>query len=288
MRNFLKTKPLLNENGVFSSLADCEFPVYISKDLNPLFSPDAGNNPHKAVVTTIPKSGTYLVSAILLHAGFELVKLNVRRNSFRDFRWKDLNDVTNLENKLPLEILVKMIIPGQVIAGHIQCDNYTKNTLLNFKKIFVYRNMRDALVSAMRHAEKWAIIASEREILQKMNDGPEKLLLYMKSTTCKHFVTTSNYVIGWLEDSDTFKISYEEIMGDFGKEKQKEVLIQLFKFLDYRINKEQIETILNLTFDSETLTKTEKRTNIEKFWNNDVGNEFVKLGFEKLNSKLGF
>lgn len=288
MRNFFKTIKSSNQNDIFSAIAGTEFPIYLSNDLTPLFSTIIGNNPHKAAVITIPKSGTYFVSELLSHAGLELVKLNVRKNSFRDFRWKDLNDVTNLEKQLPLEILVKMIVPGQVIAGHIQYDDYTKNALLDFKNIFVYRNMRDALVSAMRYAEKWAIIQSDREMLQKMKDNPEKLLSYMKTTTCKHFVTTSNYVSGWMKDDFTFKISYESLMGDFGLEKRNQTLIKLFQFLDFNLKENQIENILKLTFDSKTLTKTGKRSNVDQYWNNDVENEFVRLGFNELNSRLGY
>jgi len=286
MNNF-NEKVFWSENGILSKLAGCEFPVYISKELNLLFSPHVGNNQHKAAVTTIPKSGTYLVTELLKHAGFELVKLNVRKNSIRDFRWKDLNDLTNLGKTFPLEYLVHMILPGQVIAGHIEYDNYTKKALSDFKKIFVYRNMRDALVSAMKHGEKWSVFPSDKKNLQQ-RDGPEKLLWYMNSTLCKNFITTTNHVVGWLEDKDTFKISYEDLMGDFGIEKRNEVLIQLFQFLDYNIKEDQIENILNLTFSADTLTKTDKRTNIEKFWNDSVENEFARLGFSELNSKLGY
>jgi len=286
IEGFLK-KTSTDENELFFSIAQSGFPVYISSKLNPVFSLSCGNNKNKAVISTIPKSGTYLVGELLKHIGFELVKLNVRKNNIRDFRWADLNDFSNLGKTFPLHHLVQMILSGQVIAGHVEYDEYTKKSLLGFQKIFVYRNMRDALVSAMRHGEKWSVFSSDRENLRK-REGPEKLLWYMNSTLCMNFLNTSNKVSGWFNDENTFKISYENLLGDYGIEKRNQSIIQLFKFLNCEKNKKQIEKILDATFSADTLTKSSKRTSNEKFWNDMVEKEFIKMGFKELNAKLGY
>ena len=47
MNNF-NEKALRGENRIIATIAGCEFPVFISKELNPLFFPYVGNNQHKA------------------------------------------------------------------------------------------------------------------------------------------------------------------------------------------------------------------------------------------------
>ena len=266
----------------------CEIPFYTSKEFGPLFLLERGKNSSKAIVISIPKSGTYLISELLRNADFKTVRLNVRKNTIRDFRWKDMNDIENLDQPFPLGVVVKMISPGQLIAGHVEYDDYTKTVLKNFKKIFIFRNLRDCLVSNMRHVERWGVQIDDRDMLRKMKPGPTKLLEYMKTTTMKHFLNNTKKIIGWYNEQDAFKISYEELLGDFGKKKRNQKLLDLFHFLNKNLDINNIDNILNSTFENDTLTKSGKRTNVNEYWNEQVESKFCELGFNQLNHQLGY
>ena len=199
-----------------------------------------------------------------------------------------MNDIENLDQPFPLGAVVKMISPGQLIAGHVEYDDYTKTVLKNLKKIFTYRNLRDCLVSNMRHVERWGVQIDDRDMLRKMNPEPKKLLEYMKTITMKHFLNNTKKIIGWYNDKAAFKISYEELLGDYGKERRLKKISQLFQFVNKNIDTHDIEAVLNSTFSKNTLTKSGQRTNINEYWNEEVESKFCELGFDKLNHQLGY
>jgi len=279
----------MRQNLIGSTLeVSCDIPFYLTNDYAPLFLLEHGKNQNKAIVISIPKSGTFLVAELLRFAEFVMVRMNVRKNSLRDFRWCDLNDTKNLDQPFPLEIVVKMITSGQLIAGHVEYEDYTKKVLKNFRKIFTYRNLRDCLVSNMIHVERWGVQMDDREMLRKMKPGPTKLLEYMNTTTMNYFLNNTKKIIGWHHDNDAFKISYEELMGDYGKERRNQILSNLFHFVDKNIDKNDLDDIINSTFVKDTLTKSGERTNINEYWNEQVESKFCELGFNQLNHQLGY
>ena len=104
----------------------------------------------------------------------------------------------------------------------------------------------------------------------------------------KHFLNNTKKIIGWYNDKAAFKISYEELLGDYGKERRLKKISQLFQFVNKNIDTHDIEAVLNPTFSKNTLTKSGQRTNINEYWNEEVESKFCELGFDKLNHQLGY
>jgi len=262
--------------------------VYYSDQNFPIFAKETGRSQNKVAILTIPKSGTYLLSRILSNVGFKEVSINAKNLSIMDYRWTSMDDPLNQPYHIPLEISSKMILPGQILAGHIEFNNYSKNHLKDFKKVFAYRNLRDGLVSLMRHAENWGNNIHERKILQNIDSKPEKMIKFLNTYKMNEFLKTLPNRLKWINDPSTFHISFEEILGDLGKEIQREKLFQLFEFIDVKSYDKNIDEILTEVIHSNTLTWSGKRSNYSEYWNSHVESKFCELGLDKINSTLGF
>ncbi len=262
--------------------------AYCTNKNFPILSKKTGNFQGKIAILTIPKSGTYLLSKILSKVGFEEVQINAQNYSIMDYRWTTMDDPLNLPYHIQLEISSKMILPGQILTGHIECNDYSKNHLKDFKKVFVYRNLRDGLVSLMRHAENWGNNVYERKMLQNIDLKPKKMIKFLDTYKMTEFLKTLQNRLKWINDSSTFHISFEEILGDLGKEIQHEKLFQLFEFVDVDIHHKNIDDILNQVINSKTLTWSGKRSNYLDYWNSEVESKFCELELDKINSTLGF
>lgn len=76
-------------------------------------------------VTTLPKSGTYFLGAILKELGFEDTEIHAGP-SLTDYRSKtreqSLHDHLRFQVHLPYGVQVFLTLPGQYLLGHINPD----------------------------------------------------------------------------------------------------------------------------------------------------------------------
>ena len=140
----------------------------------------------------------------------------------------------------------------------------------------------------MRHAENWGNNVYERKMLQNIDLKPEKIIKFLDTYKMTEFLKTLQNRLNWIDDSSIFHISFEEILGDLGKEIQHEKLFQLFEFVDVDIHHKNIDDILNQVINSKTLTWSGKRSNYLDYWNSEVESKFCELELDKINSTLGF
>src|SRR5581483_9920851 len=87
---------------------------------------------------------------------------------------------------------------------------------------------------------------------------------------------------------DVFKLQFETLMGDFGKEKQHECMKDLCTYLGTETSPDDIANVLSRTIGKRTLTYSGNRSKVEDYWNEEVERWFRKLGGVELNKLLGY
>jgi len=269
------------------------FPVYLLPDGKPAAWPKKGNCPHKVIICAIPKAGTYLYARLLELLGLEFTKLHIWLTGvgFSDYRFSSMKEAReNYERfnvEMPLRDTVKLIHEGQFAVSHLEHNSETKQLLGKFKVIFVYRNFRDCLVSHMRFLVSAGRDKDRTAPFRVMPDGPDKLLKYMDSYW-KSLIDETNRVLGWFDDRDALKVSFEDIVGDSGATAQRSTIKKIAHYLEVPLEEGKLDWTLTSLLWTDTLTWSGSRTSHGLFWNDQVESKFAEIGGHKINIKLGY
>ena len=95
-------------------------------------------------------------------------------------------------------------------------------------------------------------------------------------------------MIGWMEDPETLKLSFETIYGDYGKEEQYKTISKICSFLNIDAVNVDLDMVLGQTLGVETKTWSGSRSKIEMYWNDEIEAKFVALGGKEMNKVLGY
>jgi len=280
-----------NLSHILEILRGTNFPVFISEDMKLTAWPKKGFSPNKAIILSIPKAGTYLISKLLTLLGMEFTNLHLSPNSLTDYRFTSIIEGGKNPEKLTINMklwnALNFIEEGQFAVGHLRHTANMKLLLKQFKKIFLYRNLREVFVSHMRFVCDTERDQEYTKPFRNLPDGPEKIMKHMK--IYKNFlIGETHHIIGWLNEDDVLKISFEDIYGDKGKDKQKKIIHEVCQFLDLEKNKIDSEKILEHLIGSPTLTWSGERSKLELFWNDEVESLFIEIRGKEINQELGY
>lgn len=273
----------------FECLKEKNVPVFITKDLKPCAWYEMGSSPYKVIICSIPKAGTYLFAKLLENIGLNFCRLHLWASGFSDYRFVSIRE--GRENyfkysvEMPLNDSLKLISPGQFAVSHLECTLQTRHMLKEFKKIYIYRNIRDVIVSHMRFMSDTGR-GGDNEFMNLVN-GPAKMIKYMETPILRNIIVTIRDSLAWMNDDDTLKVSFEKIYGDRGKDEQYKNMEEICFFLGVD-NCNGYEQIINQTIGSETLTFSGSRTKWEDFWSDEVEVLFQHLGGVDINRELGY
>jgi hypothetical protein len=179
------------------------------------------------LMTSVPKSGTYLLHQIL--TGMPNVTSEQRRNK-RFFSNSNRVDDYFLDHLKRLKQLDK----NEFGVGHLYYSKKYANMLeqMNIKHIFMYRDPRDVLVSMSYYiANTWTKHSLHKDFNTKYIAPKQRFLALIHGIPQKwpDFYSYNIKYYEWLNENRSFHISYEEIMKS--QESRKRVLIDLINFL---------------------------------------------------------
>jgi hypothetical protein len=244
----------------------------------------------RCVICTIPKSGTYLLSEILKIAGMPWCEVHLLPNAATDYsKAQNLEEARSSPGKFfinkPLHVLLQEIKDNYHAVGHLAPKH--KNILLHydFKIGFLYRNLRDVLVSYARflkstgrsncHRFEWIKHDDYRLVLGAIKDLPGWFVLINKSSQ-------------WFDENIHGKISFEVLNGDYGEERQIGETKQFLNNMGLFLSEDHVRKILNECINKETITFSGKRTNYTDYWNDEVESVFKRFGFFNINKNMGY
>jgi hypothetical protein len=174
----------------------------------------------KYFIISQPKSGTYLLSNILIELGITPTHLHISNKKYEDYSNKDTDAVKNPQKyskNIPIEQSLKLIESNSFAVGHLPYSNKAEALLKDFKKILITRNTKDIKQSWQRFNKDY----------QRKVDFNKELL--------------SNIEL-W-KKSNIFHITFEELIT---KDIEKLNSLQLFLFNKINVNSAKaLDTALN-------------------------------------------
>lgn len=266
-------------------------PVYLTNDLCPATQLAQGTSPYRVVVCSIPKAGTYLVDRLLELLGCVPSRLHLSRWCLTDYRFATVREARvnyeRLIRDVPLERAIELHLPGQFSVGHLGCTEDTRQVLSNVKKLFVYRDLRDGLVSYLRFLASTGRGGDATRAWKDLPAGPEKTLRFLDAAGQGYF-DMALPMIDWLDQPDVFFIEFETLYGDHGEEEQKSLIERLHSFLELPGGAPDVDRLRPSLIGSPTMTWSGGRVARETYWNDEVEERFVAFGGLAANRRLGY
>jgi hypothetical protein len=272
-------------------LAGRAFPIYFTQHGFPTVQPRAGASPHRIVVCSIPKAGTYLVAELLTRLGCVATKLHLSSGVLSDYRSATIREMREEFARFTVQLDVSDVLPlmlrGQFAVGHLHCTNEIQASLQACKNLFVYRDLRDALVSFVRFIGDTGRGGQPAEAWRHRPDSPEKMLLALDQLG-QTFFDTAVPMLGWLGAKGVLSVKFEALYGDLGPDVQRRLVEKIHDFLDLTTSLGDVEALLRDLIGAPTKTWSGKRSSKNEFWNDEVEERFRSLGGHDANARLGY
>jgi hypothetical protein len=263
-----------------------QFPVYVSEEGKIVARTQRGDNANKAAVISVPKAGTYLTDRLLRECGFRNCGLHLSLGHFEDLRNATLVDADNVRYFLRAYNTTQLVSRGQSIVGHIMHCLASRVALDGFRKLFLYRNLRDTMVSWARYDIKMDCLRAQVAGGTTPLDLPTFCSHLDRIGATMHREVTN--VIGWRDEPDVLAVRFEELLGDFGKTRQHKCVAAIASHVGFEMRKSRIAPVLARVIGHDTMTYSGRRSDWRECWNDEVEQKFVDLGLRDLNQQLGY
>ncbi len=272
-------------------LAGRSFPIYFTQDGYPTVHLQAGASPHRIVVCSIPKAGTYLVAELLTRLGCVSTKLHLSSLVLSDYRSATVREMREEFARFTVQLdvpdVLRLMLPGQFAVGHLHCTNEIRASLQAGKNLFLYRNLRDALVSFIRFVADTGRGGEAAESWRHKPDGAEKMLLAVDQLG-QTFFDTAVPMLDWVGEQSVLSVKFEALYGDNGTNAQQQLVEQVHDFLDLTTPLGDVQVLFRDLIGAPTKTWSGKRSNWQTFWNDEVEERFRSLGGHQANARLGY
>ena len=153
-------------------------------------------------VNSIPKSGTYLLAAILEELGLDSTHWHVFETFYDDYTDVPLEIARvhpeRFRIREPVERTANRLRPGQFAVGHLPYNDRTRQALRNCFVIFLKRDLRECLVSHMR----WqAATGRDQSAWTRIEDPQQRVLAYL-SKWGRSFIRRARSITEWAGCAD--------------------------------------------------------------------------------------
>lgn len=187
----------------------------------------------KYFIISKPKSGTYLCSNILKILGLIQTFMHISEKYYHQYDPNNIEDgrlnPKKYQLSVPIEKSILKVPENSFAVGHLQPKKENLQLLVDFKKIFLHRNLEDRKMSAGR----WTL------------ETPRKPINFSFSEEIK--------MDAWRSVDNTFSLSFEDMI-DKNQEKIDE--LQYFVLGKVKINSNDLITE---ALQTESLTKSSIR-----------------------------
>lgn len=280
-----------------SLLAGRQLPVFINQKSEACYKLESASIPHRVFVITIPKSGTYLIAKILQSIGLVDCQVHIATENIQDNRFAPTEKIKLQPWKflvhIPLKTSTRFIRSGQFAFGHIPCLVAEQQVLYDFKKLLTFREMRDVITSLVRyHDSREHEYAKERKVkiyakFKQAPMGTNKFKAWFEMWG-EEYTRLIRDIILWMDVPEVFKLKFETLMGDDGREAQLSLLKEVASFIELDVTEEQLSTALNDSIGSDTITYSGRRSLHEEWWNDELEELFCTYEFDDINRRLGY
>jgi len=250
-----------------------------------------GNGTRPAVVTTMPKSGTYFVAEYLKCLGMVDTRVHADEGGFSDYRNVDRSaartEYKSLYVRLPLSQTLGLLGPGHFLVGHLPLREATRDIFNGIAVIAVRREVRAALVSFMR----WIELSGRADEVDcawlGVPPGSMRTAAFLRARG-KSLVGYFSVSQTWLDEPRATQVAYEELVGDLGEFRAADVASAIAEAVGVPHTIDQAFHWLSAARGRDTLTSSGRRTVLGEHWSVECEGIFESIGGGELNKRLGY
>lgn len=263
-------------------------PVFLNKNGDICLRQEAGDGADPVILVSVPKSGTYLFAEVLSALGVQRLDIHIDLLGFMDLRYCSSefavgHDVEAFV-KAPYDRVLPLVHPGQFLVSHFHCTPEVLARLKRFKIIFTCRDMRDVLVSIMRYVAKQRKVGGkELDGWEQLPDCPAKVEQFIDRLG-EHYLGYIKKMRDWAVQPGVLNITFEEIQGDYGADRQTQCLRRIADHLGLQRSDAELEQVLHKSIGKETLTFSGQRTTRDNLWSDKVEDFYLRHGGEELRA----
>jgi hypothetical protein len=268
-------------------------PIYLGADGVPSAAAARGPLPPRVMVCSLPKAGTYLVGEVLRRLGSVATGFHYSDDGqmFTDYRFATREEARNEFGRfchgVPLERTLPLVRPGQHAVSHLECTPRTRALLAGSKVVFVYRDLRDAVVSWLRFHIDTGREAKWNWIWAEHTDPQRRLVVFLKEAGAVFF-DICRVMRPWFADPTAFPVRFETLLGDDGPDAQLRLCHSLAAFLDHPDPAAAPAAVLPGLTTTPTLTSSGRRTRRDEYWSAEAEEMFLALGGGELDAAFGY
>ncbi len=251
----------------------------------PHVSPTSQKN--SVLVISIPKSGTYLMTEILKNLGYSWTGMHLAEEAYTDYASANLEDAREnpalFARSEPLTESLTRIGPGEFAVGHLPFRVPVLKETARFKRIYMTRDLRVALVSYMRFLRVTGRLGARQMPWYAMRDPQEQTVSFLSSTGPYLLREFYACMVGWEKVPGVLSLRFEELTA--GGEKSVSTVGAIAHYLG--IEGCNAADILRKSLAAETITKSTGTTRLEDYWSEEAERRFARMGGAELNRRFG-
>jgi sulfotransferase family protein len=259
--------------------------VEVDMDGDVIPSPAAQGN--RVLVVSIPKAGTYLMAEVLKALGYGWTGMHLAEAAYSDYKGADLDDARENPGRFarsePLRQSLSRIRAGEFAVGHLPCKAEVIVFTASFRRLYLTRDLRSALISYMRFLQVTGRMGAKESSWYSISDPKERLLNFLTTSAPQLLVGLYNDLTGWLHVPGVMHVRFEDLVHD--PETAVRVVKSVAEFLGDPAG--DARGVLSRSLASETITKSEGLTRLDDFWSPEAEEQFIVIGGRELNARLG-
>jgi hypothetical protein len=241
---------------------------------------------HRVIVVSIPKSGTYLAAELLKALGYRFTGMHLAETAYTDYSGSALaearQDPGRFVRSEPLSASLSHIQPGQFAVGHLPFKDEVVRATGPFKRLYLTRDLRLALISYMRFMHTTGRLGAKQLAWYSIPDLRKRCYVFLQTSAPYMLKRFYEGMVGWSNLDDTLHVRFEDLTND--AERATRVIESAATFLG--IPNCDAQSILRASLASETITKSDGLTRLEDYWTPQSEKCFIEIGGQDLNVRL--
>jgi hypothetical protein len=242
---------------------------------------------HRVLLVSIPKSGTYLVAELLKALGYRWTGMHLAETAYTDYSGSALEEARRepgrFTRKEPLSTSLANIRAGEFAVGHLPFKPEIVEATRSFKRIYLTRDLRLALISYMRFMHSTGRLGAKHLAWYPIADLRQRCHVFLQASAPYMLKRFYEGMVGWSTLDDTLQVRFEDLTGDAERATRAVEAVATFLGLPNC----DAHGILRTSLATETITKSEGLTRLEDYWSPQAENCFNAIGGSELNTRLG-
>ena len=248
----------------------------------------ANSHPNRVMILSLPKAGTYFVAEILKTMGFVFSECHFGKYSFTDFRFRSKAEMVanafEYRKDIPFSTSSQLIGNGQFGVGHLAHQAANIASMHGMKLIFLRREQRMSLLSLMRFYQNEGRGEEYGVAWKDLKDNKKRMSTFLKLYIDDR-LKGHKKMLGWIDEPGVLSLAFEDLSGENGVNKQKDMLQRLCRHLD---TVDLPPDVIDNVKQTETKTRSKIKVQLNDYWSPESEELFAQYGGKAINRALGY